>query len=131
MCVFLNIIKFQPYLGVGATEAVKLYAILSPVGPYYPDGFKPIKLFADTHHVRACPGGVGNAKLGANYGPSIAPQMEALAKHGCQQILWLYGPEHRVTEVGSMNMFFVLKTADGKKELVTPPLDTGDILPGA
>lgn len=116
---------------MGATEAIKLYVILSPVGPYYPDGFKPVRLYADTHHVRACPGGVGNAKLGSNYGPTIAPQMEALKKHNCHQILWLYGPEHRVTEVGSMNIFFLLQNENGEKELVTPPLDTGDILPGS
>ena len=29
-----------------------------------------------------------------------------------------------------MNIFFLLKTSDGGLELVTPGLDTGDILPG-
>ena len=32
--------------------------------------------------------------------------------------------------VGAMNVFFVFRTADGQTELVTPPLDRGDILPG-
>jgi branched-chain amino acid aminotransferase len=46
-------------------------------------------------------------------------------------VLWLFGPEQQVTEVGSMNICFVLKSIDGKSiELVTPPLDRGDILPG-
>jgi hypothetical protein len=53
----------QPFLGVGATEAVKLYVIMSPVGPYYPEGFNPIKLYADTESVRAWPGGAGNTKV--------------------------------------------------------------------
>jgi len=35
-----------------------------------------------------------------------------------------------VTEVGAMNIFFVFKTNEGKTELVTAPLDRGDILPG-
>jgi branched-chain amino acid aminotransferase len=38
--------------------------ILSPVGPYFKDGFKPVKLFADSANVRAWPGGVGASKLG-------------------------------------------------------------------
>ena len=60
-----------PYLGVHASEDVKLFAILSPVGPYFKDGFKAVKLYADTENVRAWPGGVGNAKVGGNYGPGL------------------------------------------------------------
>jgi branched-chain amino acid aminotransferase len=56
----------SPYLGVEAAQHVKLYAILSPVGPYYRSGFKPVKLYADTVHTRAWPGGVGNAKVRQN-----------------------------------------------------------------
>lgn len=55
----------QPFLGVGATRAIKLFCIMCPVGPYYPEGFNPIKLYADTANVRAWPGGVGNTKVGA------------------------------------------------------------------
>jgi branched-chain amino acid aminotransferase len=33
------------------------------VGPYYATGFKPISLWADTEHVRAWPGGTGDAKV--------------------------------------------------------------------
>ncbi len=29
-----------------------------------------------------------------------------------------------------MNVFFIMKTKDGKTEVVTPPLSRGDILPG-
>jgi branched-chain amino acid aminotransferase len=48
-------------------------------------------------------------------------------KKGFTQILWLY--EGRVGEVGTSNIFFVLKGKDGVKELITPELD-GLILPG-
>jgi branched-chain amino acid aminotransferase len=50
-------------LGVHASEDVKLFVILSPVGPYYTSGFKPVKLYADAINVRAWPGGVGNTKV--------------------------------------------------------------------
>ena len=42
---------------------MRLFAILSPVGPYFKAGFNPIKLYADTENVRAWPGGTGNAKV--------------------------------------------------------------------
>lgn len=54
----------QPFLGVGASSAAKLYVITSPVGPYYPEGFKPVSLLADAKHVRAWPGGTGDCKIG-------------------------------------------------------------------
>ena len=40
------------------------------------------------------------------------PQVEA-AKKGFQQNLWLFGEEHWLTEVGTMNMFVVIKGKDG------------------
>jgi branched-chain amino acid aminotransferase len=122
----------SPFLGVAASEHIKVFCILSPVGPYYKNGFVPVKLYADTENVRAWPGGAGNAKVGGNYAPTIAPAREA-AKRGCQQIMWLFGPEHHVTEVGAMNIFFLMRqpaSKGGKVELVTAPLTRGDILPG-
>lgn len=77
----------SPFLGVQPADHVKLYAIMSPVGPYFKNGFKPITLFADTENVRAWPGGAGNAKVGGNYGPAIAPSAAAASKHGCSQVL--------------------------------------------
>lgn len=53
---------------------------------------------------RAWPGGVGNRKMGSNYAPTINVQKEAAAR-GLQQVLWLYGEDHQLTEVGTMNIF--------------------------
>ncbi|GAA5885757.1 hypothetical protein JCM16303_006052 [Sporobolomyces ruberrimus] len=125
-----TMIGTQAGLGVGASTDVLLFVIASPVGPYYSTGFKPVKLLATTQYVRAAPGGTGSYKLGANYAGGVVPQMEAAAK-GYQQILWLLGPEHSLTEVGTMNLFLVFKKEDGTTELVTPPLGSDSvILPG-
>ena len=52
-------------------------------------------------------------------------------QEGCQQCLWLVGEDHEITEVGAMNIFILMKNASGTgTELVTPPLDSGCILPG-
>jgi len=123
-----TLIGNQESLGVGPSNAAKFFVICSPVGPYYPDGFKPVKLYADHVNVRAWPGGTGQYKLGANYAGGILPQQEAMKK-GYQQILWLFGPEQYLTEVGTMNLFIFWKNDKGEKQLLTPPLD-GSILPG-
>ena len=124
-----TLISTHPYLGVSPSTSCKLYVITSPVGPYYPEGFAPIKLFADPHHARAWPGGTGNAKIGGNYAMGIRPAHEA-ARMGYSQVLWLYGDDQQVTEVGTMNIFFLVRNAaSGRQELLTAPLD-GTILPG-
>ncbi|KAL9576353.1 MAG: hypothetical protein Q9203_007760 [Teloschistes exilis] len=120
-------------LGVGPPGSALLYLIASPVGPYYPTGFRAVSLAATTSAVRAWPGGVGDRKLGANYAPCIVPQLKA-AKRGYHQNLWLWGEEEFVTEVGTMNLFVCIKERDGvdgegRKCLWTAPLD-GTILEG-
>lgn len=123
-----TLIGTQRTLGVGPPGSALLYVIASPVGPYYPTGFKAVSLEATSKYVRAWPGGVGNMKLGANYAQCVLPQVEA-AGRGFHQNLWLFGEEGYVTEVGTMNLFTAWINEDGQKELVTAPLD-GTILEG-
>lgn len=119
----------QRTLGVGPPGSALLYVICSPVGPYYPTGFKAVSLEATSSAVRAWPGGAGDKKIGANYVPCIVPQVEA-ASRGYQQNLWVFGEDEHPTEAGTMNFFVVLKDKKtGQMELATPPLD-GTILPG-
>ncbi|XP_028669489.1 branched-chain-amino-acid aminotransferase, mitochondrial [Erpetoichthys calabaricus] len=124
-----TLIGTEPSLGVAKPNHALLYVIIGPVGPYFTTGaFNPVSLLADPRFVRAWKGGVGDCKMGGNYGPTIYVQNEA-ARLGCQQALWLYGPDHEITEVGTMNLFIYWKNTNGDMELVTPPLD-GIILPG-
>ena len=88
----------QAALGIAPPSEALLFVICSPVGPYYPQGFKPVALYGTTEYSRAAPGGIGAYKLGANYAPGVLIQKEAAAK-GYVQNLWLHGPEHYVTEV--------------------------------
>ncbi|HEY9069458.1 MAG TPA: branched-chain amino acid aminotransferase [Candidatus Ozemobacteraceae bacterium] len=111
-------------LGVRASSEYIYSVILSPVGPYYQEGFNPVSLFVTDELVRAAKGGLGEAKTGANYAASLLAGRVAREK-GCAQVLWLDAAEHRfIEEVGAMNIFFVI---DGK--VVTPKLN-GSILPG-
>lgn len=112
-------------LGVRASSTYTYCVILSPVGPYYQEGFNPITLYVSKEFTRAAKGGLGEAKTGANYAASLLAGRIA-RKKGCAQVLWLDGAEHRyIEEVGAMNMFFVFNG----DTLVTPELN-GSILPG-
>lgn len=91
-----------------------LFVILAPTGvsgafPGRSLKGKTVSIIAEGSAVRAWPGGAGEYKLGANYAPTLLPQLKA-SREGWDQILWLNG--ETVTEAGSMNLFVVLKHGD-------------------
>lgn len=51
-------------LGVKTPRASRLMVLSSPVGPYYPSGFKPISLACSMSSIRSAPGGTGAFKVG-------------------------------------------------------------------
>jgi branched-chain amino acid aminotransferase len=119
-----TIIASEPFLGVRPAKHYLYYVILSPVGPYYPEGLAPTKIKVIDNYVRAVAGGLGEAKTSANYAASLYAAEEA--KHeGFTQVLWLDGVQHKyIEEVGTSN--FMVKIGD---EVITPPLG-GTILAG-
>ncbi|KAK6637689.1 hypothetical protein RUM44_008111 [Polyplax serrata] len=123
-----TLIGTDPVLGVVASDAALMFTICSPVKSYFSNDFRASSLLADPQYTRAWPGGCGDRKMGCNYGPTVEIQRQAISM-GLQSVLWLYGEDNQITEAGTMNVFFVIKGEDGKKELVTPPLN-GLILPG-
>lgn len=114
----------DPILGVKPSDEYKLMIILCPVGPYYPQGFKPVPIYVTDQFVRAAKKGIGECKTAANYAASFAGQAEA-KKEGYSQVLWLDGIEQKyLEEVGAMNIFVQFK------DEVTTPMLNGSILPG-
>jgi branched-chain amino acid aminotransferase len=114
----------EPVLGVRPSKDYKFIIILSPVGAYYPEGFKPVKILAQDDYVRTIRKGLGEAKTAANYAASLLAAEEA-KEMGYTQVLWLDGVEQKyIEEVGTMNIFIHFRD-----EIVTPKL-TGSILPG-
>ncbi|VEN39201.1 unnamed protein product [Callosobruchus maculatus] len=125
------IIGIDGTLGVVQSDSALLYTILCPVGGYFSSSSTSdvgVSLLADPAYIRAWPGGLGDRKTGSNYGPTIRVQKTAALK-GLHQVLWLYGPDNQVTEMGTMNCFMFYVEENGQKVLVTPPLN-GLILPG-
>ncbi len=109
------------FLGVAASTTYRLIIMACPSGVYYA---KPVKLLAEDHYVRAVKGGVGEAKTAGNYAASLYPAKMA-RERGFDQILWLDAIYNKyVQEVGTMNIFFVLK------DKVLTPAEDGAILKG-
>lgn len=114
----------EPVIGVRPSKDYKFIIILSPVGAYYPEGFKPVKILAQDVYVRTIRKGIGDCKTSANYVASLFAAEEA-KKLGFTQVLWLDGVEQKyIEEVGTMNIFIQFNN-----EIATPKL-TGSILPG-
>ncbi|CAK5039362.1 unnamed protein product [Meloidogyne enterolobii] len=110
-------------------KSAKLYIITCPVGAYFKSGFQPAIVMADSKYTRAFPGGVGNYKMGSNYAPTI--YVSKIAENmGCHQVLWLSGEDEKITEVGVMNCFLLIKDKNGELELITPPTEDGLVLEG-
>ena len=111
-------------LGVHPSDRYLFCVLMTAVGPYFANGFNPISLYVEDKYVRACVGGVGDAKTSGNYAASLLAGAKAETM-GYSQVLWLdAATKKHVEEAGSMNIFFVY----GNK-VVTPRL-TGSILPG-
>jgi len=70
----------DPALGVRPSFDYKLVFLLSPVGAYYPEGFKPVKILIQDDYVRAVRKGLGECKTSANYAASLLAAQEANKK---------------------------------------------------
>ena len=97
---------------------------VSPVGPYFKGGVKPLNLKVTNKFHRAAPRGIGNAKAIGNYSASLYPRQ--LAKEGgFDEVIYLNaGNENLVEEVGSANIFAL------KGNVLKTPRLAGSILPG-
>jgi branched-chain amino acid aminotransferase len=59
-------IATEPILEVRPSEQYLHFILLSPVGPYFGGGLKPIAVHIERDYVRAARGGTGEAKTGAH-----------------------------------------------------------------
>jgi branched-chain amino acid aminotransferase len=113
-----------PILGVKPADEYTFMIFASPVGPYFKEGFKPIRLKLSKEFHRAPAGGVGSVKAAGNYVSGMYPSSLA-RKEGYAEILYLDVNNQHFEEVGAANFF--LRKGD---EVATPSLDSKSILPG-
>ena len=111
-------------LGVKPVEEYTFMVFVSPVGPYFKGGVKPLRLIVSNDYHRAAPKGIGNAKAIGNYSASLYPLTEAKNRDFDEVIFLNAKDEKFVEEVGSANLFVLTGNT-----IKTPKLD-GSILPG-
>lgn len=117
-----TLIGTEGFLGVRPSREVMFFILLSPVGSYYGTN-DTVRIWVEEKSLRAAPGGLGATKAAANYAASLQAGLEA-KQRGYAQVLWLDVERQGIEEVGTMNVFFVMKD-----EIVTPALN-GSILAG-
>ena len=109
-------------VGVKPASEYTFIVFVSPVGPYFKEGFKPTKICVMREFDRVAPKGTGRWKVGGNYAASIAAGERAHSL-GYSAVLYLDPREKKyLDECGPAN-FFAIK--DGK--YITPASDS--ILP--
>lgn len=113
----------MPHVGVKPSEEYRFFVFVMPVGPYYKDGFSPVKAIVQETYDRAAPRGVGHIKAGGNYAAGMIVDREAKEK-GFPISLYLDSEKHTyIDEFGTSN--FIGITA--QKKYVTP--QSASILP--
>lgn len=104
-----------PQVGVKPADEYLLIIFVTPVGPYYKEGFNPISVIVDREHDRAAPRGTGAIKAGGNYGASLISSDKAHRK-SYSGVLYLDAAQKKyIDESGAANFFGI---RDGK--YITP-----------
>ncbi|MDG5816687.1 branched-chain amino acid aminotransferase [Chitinispirillales bacterium ANBcel5] len=110
-------------VGISPSEEYELLVLGMPVGPYYKDGFYPVKAYVQDQFDRAAPRGVGNVKVAGNYAAGMLSDLKSREK-GYSITLYLDAAQHQfIDEFGTSN--FIAITGGGK--YVTP--NSESILP--
>ncbi len=115
-------------IGIGAEVGVKpakeylFLVFVTPVGPYFKEGFKPVDFLLVYSFDRAAPLGTGNVKVGGNYAAGLRAT-ELAHQQGFANALFLDAKEKKyIDEAGPANFFGIKNNT-----YITP--DSHSILP--
>lgn len=96
-------------IGVRPADEYTFLVLVTPVGPYFKQGFMPTKLIIETEIDRAAPHGVGTAKAGGNYAAGMRATVKA-KQAGYGEALYLDATEHKyIDELGAANFFGITR----------------------
>lgn len=108
------LIGTEPAVGVKPSSTYSFIVLVTPVGPYYKDGFKPLETMVMEEYDRAAPKGTGRAKMAGNYAASLRPGDDAKRK-GFPIVLYLDPKENKyVDEFGSSNFIGITHAGEYK-----------------
>ncbi|MBO5998722.1 MAG: branched-chain amino acid aminotransferase [Lachnospiraceae bacterium] len=116
------IFGISPVIGVKPADEYQFRTFVTPVGPYFKGGAKPISVKISDFD-RAAPRGTGHIKAGLNYAMSLHAIVTAHEEGFAENIYLDPGTRTKIEETGGANILF----ADGDGNLVVPRSDS--ILP--
>jgi len=111
-----------PQVGVKPADEYLFLVFTSPVGPYFKEGFNPVKIAVIRDSDRAAPQGTGNIKVGGNYASSLRGVQKAHdLGYGSPMYLDCVHKKY-IDEIGAANFFGIKNNT-----YITPKSDS--ILP--
>ena len=116
------IFGISPVIGVKPADEYQFRIFVTPVGPYFKGGAKPIRIKVSDFD-RAAPRGTGNIKAGLNYAMSLQAIVTAHEEGFAENIYLDPATRTKIEETGGANAIFVTKEGN----LVVPKSDS--ILP--
>lgn len=100
-------IGMTPRVGVSPATEYTVIILVTTVGPYFKEGFKPTKVCLSREYDRVAPKGTGAIKVGGNYGASLVAGEKA-HELGYSVMLYLDPKEKKyIDECGAANFFGV------------------------
>ncbi len=92
-------------VGVKPADEYLFLVFVTPVGPYFKEGFKPVNMLLTKEFDRAAPQGTGKYKVGGNYAASLT-SMKKAHDEGYANVLYLDSKEKKyIDECGPANFF--------------------------
>ena len=108
-----------PEVGVKPAKEYMFVVFVTPVGPYFKEGFNPVKIAIVRDSDRAAPLGTGTFKVGGNYAASLRGVMKS-HNAGYSSPMYLDTKEKKyIDEIGAAN-FFAIKG----NSYITPKSDS-------
>jgi branched-chain amino acid aminotransferase len=96
-----------PRVGVKPADEYLFMVFVSPVGPYFKEGFNPVSIQIARDYDRAAPKGTGRLKVGGNYAASLAAG-ERAHREGFASALFVDACEGKyIDEAGPANFFAI------------------------
>ncbi len=108
------LIGTEPTVGIKPSSTFTFLVLVTPVGPYYKDGFNPLEALVMLDYDRAAPKGTGRAKTAGNYAGSLLPGLLG-KKKGFPIILFADPKENKyVDEFGTSNFIGITSAGEFK-----------------
>ena len=117
-------------VGVSPAEEYKFVVFVTPVGPYFKEGFKPTAYAIMRQFDRVAPQGTGRWKIGGNYAASLGAGEKAKAL-GYSAVLYLDSKEKKyIDECGPANFYGIKGTTyiTPKSESILPSITNDSIM---